>query len=182
MHMEGWEEQGDTRLPATSLGISMAAIDAHGWGQLLVGFLGRKPSTQAKHLQQQKGLKREKALAASCWESKWELQGPGMVTHPQRGECRWEAGTRTSPHPCGGDILSCGKGAEAAKRDSTELERGRSPVCRHRGSKLKLQAREQMEEKKTRSIGLKTKTQAAELGYLGLGPLQESGEPPQRCF
>lgn len=58
-------------------------------------------------------------------------------------------GTRTTRHPRGGDILDCGKGAEVAKGDSTEVERGRSPVCKHRGSegKFKLQDREQMGEK-----------------------------------
>lgn len=57
--------------------------------------------------------------------------------------------TMTTHHPQGGDILRSGKGAKVAKCDSTEIERGRTPACKHRGTKqkYKLQDRKQMGEK-----------------------------------
>jgi len=41
------------------------------------------------------------------------------------------SGSRTTDHPRRGDVLSCGQGAEVAERDSTGLQKGRSPVCKH---------------------------------------------------
>lgn len=69
-----------------------------------------------------------------------EMQGPGMVTHSQGQPIISKEETS----------LAVEREPRWPKRDSTELGRGMSPVCKHRGDskgRFKLKDREKMGEK-----------------------------------